>query len=65
MVYQAAGMDIWDGCTELKNGDKVQVIKASHGCPPNGTMGHCYVGETKTGKFIGLVLINSLQKIGV
>jgi hypothetical protein len=37
------------------------VIKVQpHGCPRNGTMGMCYVGEADTGKFLGMVCLNSL-----
>lgn len=33
-----------------------------HGCPKNGTFGHCFV-ESRLGDFIGLVLVNSLQPL--
>jgi len=33
-----------------------------HGCPRNGTMGQCYVGDPLTGEFIGMVCVNSLKK---
>lgn len=31
-----------------------------HGCPRNGTMGMCYVGDPETGAFIGMVCLKSL-----
>lgn len=31
-----------------------------HGCPKNGTMGMCYIGDKDTGEFIGMVCVNSL-----
>jgi len=39
-------------------GDLVVKTKVP-GCPPNGTMGHCYVKDAETGEFRGLVLVNS------
>lgn len=40
------------------------VVKTQpHGCPRNGTMGHCFVADATTGRFYGLVLVNSLQKV--
>jgi hypothetical protein len=60
-AYAPAGCDIWDARTSLAPG--AIVVKISpHGCPPNGTMGHCYVGAPDTGEFIGLVLLASLVK---
>ena len=47
----------------LKAGDVVKVMKSPRGCPPCGTMGHCYV-ESLAGKFLGLFVTNSLQPIG-
>jgi hypothetical protein len=32
------------------------------GCPPNGTMGHCFVADVD-GNFLGLVLLSSLQPV--
>lgn len=37
------------------------VVKVQpHGCPKNGTMGMCYIGNKNTGEFIGMVCVNSL-----
>jgi hypothetical protein len=59
-IFKPVGMDIWDPLTNVKAGDKVRVINL-HGCPPANTMSHCYIADEK-GKFIGMVLCNSLQK---
>jgi hypothetical protein len=59
-TYQPVGMDVWSPCTTLKAGDVVTVVNL-RGCPPANTMGMCYVNFN--GKFAGLVLCNSLQKI--
>lgn len=59
-VYKPVMLDKIDGMTTLKEGDLVQVIKSPRGTPPIGTMGHCYVGHLKSGKFIGMVCVNSL-----
>ena len=34
-----------------------------HGCPRNGTMGMCYVGDPETGAFIGMVCLKSLTPV--
>jgi hypothetical protein len=60
-VYSPVGYDRADPKTNLKKGEVVMTIKSPHGCPPMGTMGHCYVGDAKTGEFIGLVMMASLQ----
>lgn len=37
------------------------VVKVQpHGCPKNGTMGMCYVGDAETGAFLGMVCEGSL-----
>jgi hypothetical protein len=59
--YVPNGLDRCDPKTALESGAQVKVIKSPYGCPPSGTMGHTYVGELKSGKFIGLVHCNSLH----
>jgi hypothetical protein len=60
-VFQPVGVDLWDARPHTPAaGTLVKVVKAPNGCPPNGTMGHCYIGDATTGAFIGLVLVNSL-----
>jgi hypothetical protein len=40
------------------------VVKVQpHGCPRNGYMGMCYIGDPQTGAFIGMVCLNSLKKV--
>jgi len=60
LYYVANGLDRVDARTNLEEGTQVKVINV-HGCPPANTMGHCYVGDTITGKFIGMVCTNSLH----
>jgi len=60
LYYVANLLDRCDGQTGLAEGTQVKVINL-HGCPPANTMGHCYVGDTITGKFIGMVCTNSLH----
>lgn len=59
-IYHACGLDRFDGRTGLEDGTLVKVINMP-GCPKANTMGHCYVADPKTGKFIGLVCTGSLN----
>ena len=43
-------------------GKKVRVVN-QHGCPKANTMGHCYVADAETGKFLGMVCTNSLERV--
>ena len=61
-TYNPVLLDMIDGRTGLQKGALVRVIKVP-GCPPANTMGHCYVGDSKTGKFIGMVCTNSLTPV--
>ena len=61
--YNPVLLDRIDGRTPLQVGDIVRVINV-HGCPSANVMGHCYVGDKTTGKFIGMVCCNSLERIG-
>jgi len=60
LIYHPNILDACDGRTNLKSGDMVKVINVA-GCPKANTMGHCYVGNSDTGEFIGLVCTNSLH----
>lgn len=31
------------------------------GCPKNGTMGQCYIGDPETGAMVGMVCVGSLR----
>jgi hypothetical protein len=59
--FRPVGWDIWDNRTSLTAGDLV-VKTQPHGCPTNGTMGHCFVADPETGDFLGLVLLKSLRR---
>ena len=59
-IFHACLLDRMDGRTDLQDGTLVRVINV-HGCPPANTMGHCYVGDPDTSKFIGLVCTGSLN----
>jgi len=58
-VYQPCLLDQIDGRTGLVPGTVVQVINLP-GAPPANTMGHCYVADVHSGKFIGMVCTASL-----
>lgn len=61
-VFSPVGCDIWDRrANQPEPGTEVVKTKVT-GCPPNGTMGHCYVKDAESGQFYGLVLVNSLQR---
>jgi hypothetical protein len=61
-VFKPVGLDVYDaGGHQPARGTRV-VKTQPHGCPKNGTMGHCYVEDAVTGQFYGLVLLNSLEK---
>ena len=60
LYYVPTLLDKIDAHTNLEEGAQVKVINV-HGCPPANTMGHCYVGDTLHGKFIGMVCTNSLH----
>lgn len=55
---------LFDVCNPTKgrtlSPNEVVVKIQPHGCPRNGTMGMCYVGDPFTGEFIGMVCEASL-----
>jgi len=59
--YQPVGMDIFDVRPNQPARGTLVVKTQPYGCPPNGTMGHCYIADAETEEFYGLVLENSLQ----
>jgi len=62
-VFHPVGLDIFDR-KKHQPAPGTRVVKTQPiGCPRNGTMGHCYVNDAETGKFYGLVLENSLEKV--
>lgn len=61
-VFEPVGWDLY-APTQLAPPAGTLVVKTQpSGCPKNGTMGHTYVADAKTGEFLGLVLLNSLRK---
>ena len=65
VLYKLAIMDL-DSRVMPHTGHQVEVTQP-FGCPPNGTMGHCYVNcltcsEGERVFFLGLVCLGSLYK---
>lgn len=60
--FEPVGLDIWDRRSHQPERGARVVKTQPIGCPPNGTLGHCFVADAETGAFYGLVLIASLQK---
>ena len=60
-IYNSVHMDRFSPANQgLKEGDIVQVVNLP-GCPKANIMGQCHV--KRDGKFMGMVSINSLEKI--
>ena len=60
-VFEASWWDVMDRKSYTPANGTCVMITQPHGCPRNGTMGHCYVNSFLTGEFIGLVAVASLQ----
>lgn len=60
-IYEPVGMDAWDRPHGLEPGAVLAKLPPPRGCPNPRGMGHVYVGCGRTGRFIGLVLLNSLR----
>lgn len=61
-IFQPVAFDRYQANTmNLPEGTRLRVIQPK-GCPKNGTMGMAYT-ETLDGRFVGLVCVNSLQRI--
>ena len=58
-IYHPVGVDLFDSRVPIEDGTVVVKVQP-FGCPRNGTMKHCYVGDSTTGKLFGLILENSL-----
>lgn len=58
--YVPVGLDLWDRHAHQPEPGTLVRKCQPYGCPRNGTMGMCYVEDAQTGKFYGLVLLNSL-----
>ena len=61
--FEPVGLDVWDRRAHQPTPGTVVVKTQPHGCPPNGTMRHCYVADAQTGQFYGLVLTASLVPV--
>jgi len=62
--FDAVGFDRFDP-SPLCPPDGTLVVKVQpFGTPRNGTMGHCFIADAETGEFLGLVLLNSLTRVG-
>jgi hypothetical protein len=61
-TFEPVGLDIYDRRGNQPRPGTIVVKTQPHGCPKNGTMGHCFVADAETGHFYGLVLENSLRK---
>lgn len=61
-IFHANLLDRIDGRTNLKNGDEVKVVRVSGvGQVKVVNCQHVYVGDAKTGHFIGMVHVNSIH----
>lgn len=61
-IFKPVAFDRYQENTKnLPDGTRLRVIQP-RGCPKNGTMGMAYT-ETLEGRFVGLVCVNSLQRI--
>ena len=61
-TFSPVGLDLFEKSSRLPKAG-TQVVKVQpHGCPRNGTMGHCFIENAETGEFYGLVLLRSLVK---
>ncbi len=61
-TYDPVLFDMLNPPKDLEKGAVVRVINL-FGCPKANTMGMCYVGNVKTGEFIGMVCTNSLTPV--
>jgi hypothetical protein len=60
--YSPNGLDRFDARADPQPGAVALVVNLPS-APPANTMGHCYVAEPTTGKFIGMVCRNSLVPV--
>ena len=59
--YNPVGLDIYDRRSYQPEPGTLVTVTQPFGCPPNGTMGHCYVEWPEGGPV--LVLVNSLEAV--
>lgn len=61
--FHPVGLDLFDKRPHHPPVGTRVVKTQPAGCPKNGTMGHTFIADAETGKFIGLVLVKSLKKV--
>ncbi len=61
--FEPCGWDLFAPHAGTPEGGTIVRKCQPAGCPPNGTMGHCYVEDAATGRFYGLVLLSSLVRV--
>jgi hypothetical protein len=61
-VYRPTLMDRTSPHLRELPAGRIVVKVQPYGCPRNGTMGMCYVGDADTGAFIGMVCEASLVR---
>ena len=62
-LYTPVGLDAWEAPAGRPAPGTTVVKCQPRGCPPNGTMRHCYIADAETGRFLGLVLEASLRPL--
>ena len=60
-VYIPVALDEYDPRSDAVYGQLVRVTN-QHGVPKANIMGHCHIEDAGTGKFLGMVHVNSLRK---
>lgn len=60
-IFSPVGVDLWDRRGNQPQPGTLVEKTQPYGCPANGTMGHCFVKDSATGEFKGLVLEASLK----
>jgi hypothetical protein len=61
--FDPVGVDLFSPHRGTPEKGALVVKTKISGAPKNGTMGHVFVADAVTGKFIGLVLANSLKRV--
>lgn len=65
-TFKAVWLDRYDrdvrGISQYPADGTPVVVVQPHGCPKNGTMGHCYVSEVSDPRSLCLVAIASLTR---
>jgi hypothetical protein len=61
--FDPVGLDLFSPHKGTPQKGALVVKTTVRGAPKNGTMGHVFVADAETGKFLGLVLKNSLKRV--